>query len=397
MRRPLPDCVKRSDTADGWKYTFPWREVPLPVRAKLQGYLVTAVVTGVVGLGLVLWADGVADMPSRVFMRALAAFAGLGTVVLVGLRAVYTWTRSEIEIGLDSVTMIERQGPFCRARRRTWDHVARIVTHHLVHYPHQRFEEPTTIGTLEIVGKGAQTLWFAHDYPRDWLLALADELAWVGRVEHCESPWAAEPTSTGRAFFAHECNDDDTFDRETPPDGSNCVVEQDDKQWRLTIPLISWRQRLMSWSGTARFVVLAIGIFVLAFVYAQNGLHWLAEVGPVALFIGFAILVTVAHLFRGIRGATLHLDDEFLTITESYWVFSERVQTVAREEIVASRLETHEEDSRESHGAHLRIVRANGQAVTGLTGRDVEELRWIATELRRALGVPAAAPRSVSV
>src|SRR5262249_20082743 len=236
MRRPLPDPVKRTDMFDGWKYTFPWREVPPPLRTKLQHYLLAAAVAGVVGIGLALWADRTADVPSRVFLQCVAAAAGLAAAAAVGLCALFTWTRSEVEITSDGVTLIERQGMMRRVCHRTWDRIARIVTHHLIHYPHQRYGDPPTVGTLEIVGKGAQTLWFAHDYPREWLLPLADELAEMGNLPHEEARWGLEPSAPCKAFFAHDCKDEDTFDRDPPPAQSAGTVAQTASEWTLTLP-----------------------------------------------------------------------------------------------------------------------------------------------------------------
>src|SRR5262249_60978804 len=98
MRRPLPDPVKRTDMFDGWKYTFPWREVPPPLRTKLQHYLLAAAVAGVVGIGLALWADTTADVPSRVFLQCVAAAAGLASAPALRGLAPFTLAPQQDEV-----------------------------------------------------------------------------------------------------------------------------------------------------------------------------------------------------------------------------------------------------------------------------------------------------------
>src|SRR5262245_9801799 len=152
----------------GVKLIFPWREVPLPLRNQIRLYFGIGVAGLLIALGLLTTVPF--DQPQLVTRNDFAGSAifAVASLVPLGYAIALLWTRTVIEFGLAGMKLAEWIGPFRRQRQRDWANIAAIRTHYVIHSPDQQFGPPPTDGVIEIAGRGAQPLWVAHDYPREW-------------------------------------------------------------------------------------------------------------------------------------------------------------------------------------------------------------------------------------
>jgi hypothetical protein len=396
MPRPIPATIQRVRTRAGWKLIFTWRTLSSSARRRFGRYLLLGATGLLGGLVLLIWslATRPLDEGGPLIGLFIMAEAMAGYLLIIGLNQART--RCQVEITADGVHLIEQQGLLRRVRRRSWLHVRKVVTHHLVHVEFQRNSRPTQTGALELVGHGAQTLWFGHGYPREWLLAVGDTLAAAGNVPHVEAPSPTKEPTRVQSFFQQDGEDEQAIDIESPPTDCLCRVEQKDGLFSVIAPALPLRQALET--RTIGILLAALVGFACFAVYAvgHEGVGILAIIGPIAAVFVAGGLAVVAARLQHFGSMIFRLDDELLTVIEKPRFGGGRRQRLRRSDIAAIRAEEVDPNDGEASPMHLRIVHVNGQVMTFLRGRPPEELWWIAAVLRRRAAVPAVAGHSVT-
>ncbi len=226
----------------------------------------------------------------------------------------------------------------------------------------------------------------ALGYPKDWMMAVAQELSsYVG-----SGSVSSEPVKVELVESADRPDKEDESALQQPS-GSNVQLEERGTGFRLVVPPAG------IWKGSKG--LLFFSLLWCAFMAVFTGLsvfggHKESGSVPTAFWIfipafwliGLAMLAGAVHLGR--RRADLTADSAGLRI-ETQGLFGTKQREWRRDEIAAVRADKSGMEVNDRPVIELQIHPAAGKKVGFLAGRNEEELRWIASQLRRALKVPA--------
>jgi hypothetical protein len=98
------------------------------------------------------------------------------------------------------------------------------------------------------------------------------------------------------------------------------------------------------------------------------------------------MIVSAVNMAR--RRATLQIESGSLSVTQT-GLFGTKQREWRRGDIAAVRADASGMEVNNRPVIELQIHPVTGRKTGFFAGRDTDELRWIATELRKALGVPA--------
>jgi hypothetical protein len=221
-------------------------------------------------------------------------------------------------------------------------------------------------------------------YPKQMLLGLAQELrTYVGGG--ALSAAAVEVEVTEKA--ATEESDDDL---EEQPAGSQVQVEERGAGVRLVVPPAGiWRGSkglvafALFWCG---FMTVFTGISVFASSKDSVGIpvaFWVFI--PAFWLIGLGLLAGAVNMGR--RSATLEADGGRLRV-ETRGLLGTKELDWTRADLSAIRADASGMTVNDQPVLELQVHPRTGKKVGLLAGRKEEELRWMATRLRRALGLP---------
>jgi len=231
----------------------------------------------------------------------------------------------------------------------------------------------------------------AIGYPRDWLQALAEHLsARVTAGTYGATAPAVEVVTANESERAK----DEAFVAKPP--GSPVQLEPVDDGLRVIVP----PEGLWKGSKGLFFFGLLWCAFMAVFTTIAVKGEWEGGKGaglPVWLFvagfwaIGIGLLAAAAHL--GKRQAMLCVSGGRLSVDQR-GLFGAKHREWQRDDIAAIRADASNMEVNDRPLTEIQIHPVVGKKVGLLAGRCEDELRWIASELRRALGVPAAAKES---
>lgn len=251
-------------------------------------------------------------------------------------------------------------------------------------------DQPVTTGPL--VTLGALTAEFetgkprmvALGYPRDWLQALADDLSSrVGAMSVASKPEV-------EVVDASE-NPPQFTDVITRPTGSQVNIEHSTAGLKIVIAPAGLRKgsKGFFFFGIAWCAFLSLFTGLMIFGKDENSHRppWFVWIF-VAVFwlIGLSLLAGAINMGR--RRATISVTRSELQITQD-GLFGTKSRTWRREEISAVRADASGLTVNNVPVIELQIHPVAGKKAGLLAGRNEEELRWIATEMRQALNVPA--------
>jgi hypothetical protein len=396
---PTPDPpFEVVETHRGRVYRLPTRRigplrflalVPLGFVVLSSGFLVKFYVSRAWGLpDDVFWGIFVVLLPGWAWM----------TYTYLDIAASFWCGRSEIEIDSDGrVRSYDRAGWFglclCRFRSGT----PRRLLLEECSAPEQRQSSiwawmTAGLWQLSAQGSNGRRGWLAVGYPRPILAALAEELARQLAVPLPETtdraraegepatpipapvPVVAEPGFPNR-------------DATEPPVRTGVALERHPKGVTLTVPRLGLSGKNIEPFCLGAFLA-AIGAFQTVFLVLlplfQGNLDF-----PLGLFIGPGITAAGAGLMlywlnAGRKRVALAVVDDKLLIFETGPLGSKR-REFARAELL-------DIACRETNVPDLLIVMQDKETVELLAGRNADELKWIATVLRQALGIPSEAP-----
>jgi hypothetical protein len=228
----------------------------------------------------------------------------------------------------------------------------------------------------------SRPMWLAPGYPRPWLLALAEDLA-----RRC-APAGETPSSAAVPVLEQAPDRSDYEELAEQPAGSRITVERSAEGLRLIVP--PGIGNGPGWSVAGGFLCLMA--FCLATkLFKDEAVRdmplWLNVLLVAATGAGgIAFLVAQANLTR--RRVELAVRGDTLTVLQAGPFGVEQRQW--RREHVADVFVLHLPDSEGSDHWELQIQPrpGEGDAFRLLAYRDVSELRWLATVLRRALRCP---------
>lgn len=229
----------------------------------------------------------------------------------------------------------------------------------------------------------------ALGYPKDWLLPLAQELkALMGGGQF--APSIAVAVAEGSPV-------DRTADDVTEqPAGSRVLVEERGAGVRLVVPPAG------VWRGSKGLFL--FGLFWCAFMavftaFSVTGSGKRPSSIPMAFWffiptfwlIGLGLLAGAINMGR--RSATLEVIAGRLCV-EIRGLFGSKQREWTRSDLVAIRADASGMEVNDRPVIELQFHPRRGKKVGLLAGHDEQELRWMATRLRRVMNVPARLPEA---
>jgi hypothetical protein len=401
MSQPLPPEVHvETLPGGGWLVRLPRRDLSaapwLPAILFVVGIGITAF--------MVFWTSGFAGGFQRVFgpwglAAGLVALPGfLGAITLWGIAAALQFGRAEIRVSDGRLFSCERVGPFRWQRSVDAQDVRRLLVSDATvkDAAGNQTKTPllTNFAAVFAERTNGKPFWLTVGYPRQWLLAIADQLA-----AELHTEVIGEPGTTAAPVEVVDVPSQpagETRRAEQPAD-SAVVHAEIPGGFTLTVPPRGlWRGS----SGLFAFSLFWLGFMVVftafwIFAAAQGAAQDLQEgiwflVGIVSLFwaIGIGMLLAAINMGRrqaviGVTNGTLKLMIVSLFgVTRRDWELAD-LETVR---VGPSGMSVNDVPV-----LQLQIVSHGGQSYGLLTGRDVPELEWMATLLRQAVRPDAVA------
>ncbi len=252
-------------------------------------------------------------------------------------------------------------------------------------------DAPVTTGPL--ANLGALTAEFEEGkprlvvlgYPRDWLQALAEDLS--TRLGASVSTAAAPKVER----VDGQANPPQFADVTEKPATSQVRTEPRPNGLLLVVPPAGLRKGSKGLFAFAIIWCLFMAVFTGLMVFANGN----KSKGPpwfIWIFVGGFWLIGVSLLAGAInmgrRRAMLLVEDGELRVAQDD-LFGAKRRTWCREEIAAIRADASGMAVNHVPIIELQIHPVSGRKAGFFAGRDERELRWMATELRRALQLPA--------
>ena len=335
---------------------------------------------------------------------AAFVFLSLGwawmTYTSLDMTASFLCGHSEIEIAHDGmVTAYDRAGwfGFCVCWFRPGGAV-RLVLEECSPPPERNgrlLRPPEALWQLSAQDRRGRKGWLAIGYPRAVLLALAEHLAPQLGVA---PPAADDPTrpdgplldlpAPPLAVVAEpEFPNRDTPD---PPPNTRVTLERHDDGVTITVPRLGLRGKNGEMFAGGLFLAVVGGLVIGVCIHAlinPNGDPVFGQIMGLivagAFFAGGVVLLAVAYQGARERVVLAVVGDKLLTL-ESGPFHTQRLE-FARADVLDIACVGHDHHE-------LRIVAPDGSTFGLLERRNADELKWIATVLRQALGIPGEPP-----
>lgn len=420
MPSALPPQIQVIELTDGVRYVLPRRQlgplrllgcVPMIFGLFCTGF---ALVWMKMASGAMFSSGGQFHWPGLFFVLFGAPFvlAGLAPVC-IGLFILAG--HSEIELRGGTLRAIERAGPARWSRKLPIDRIRRFNvtsarTSGLASNPRQAL--PPALGTLAgfsiilIEMDGRPPLKAAPAYPRDWLEALARDLADRARrndlTVSVDEPRGIEVVQTSSTLLDEVAAQSAPAEPLSQPAGSSITLENNAQGLTLTVPPVGF---FRGSAGLGVFAIFWNGFLILVTTIAlttilSGGTFKTKSGAPaspwiVALFmsifwaVGLGMLTAALHMGR--RRAIIDVVDDALLITQA-GLFGTTQRQWSRQQIAAICRGPSNMTVNNRPVLELQVHPVEGKRVGFLSGRGDEDLAWVADVLRRALELPAHAP-----
>lgn len=397
MSVALPSTIEVTETDGGVRYRLPRRPLG-QARIPALIFIVLGLCFAVIPVFLIGkrpandWLDVVFNVGAIVGVLLSSAtglfFVGIGVLAIFG--------RCEIEVGDGELLTFDGIGSLGWRRRRSISKLRRLIVEH---HPVTRNGQPIKTGPLaemaviKVEFEEGKPLWLAIGYPRTWLAPLAEHLAERCRVstEPGIVPSARPSIEVALVSVLHS----DFVELPEQPRESKVIIEESATGVVLRVPAPGLFGRggggCLCCSGIVWCGFLLVGTFALIFGEPDPnnpgnldirfgwlilGLLWL---------VGIGFLVAAVHMGR--RQAILAVVNHTLMIMQSGLFRSRRWEWKRDElsDIIAGKSNVSVNDE---PVIELQIFPKTGKRVGVLLGRGTDELRWLATVLRRTLRLP---------
>jgi hypothetical protein len=324
-----------------------------------------------------------ADVPNLIFgiFPLIFVFAGM---LPLGIGLAILFGRSRVEWRDGQLVATEFVGPFRWTRRLPRQPIRRLeVAQGTSQTGTQAAKPMPRFSGLAVEFAGGTKKIVVMGYPVEWMRACADELK--GYV----STTSAAPVEIIETI-GHRSEEREVLQQ---PANSCVLVERSPGYLRCTIPPAGlWRGSKglffmgLFWCG---FMVLFSAV-TLKGGLKTSGWGVVGLLAFISLFWAIGIAILTAAVNMGKRTATFTVSGRHLSIV-SRNLFGAKQWELAQSEIAALRADASGMEVNDKPVLELQIHPATGKKIGLLAGRDEEEIRWLATELRHALQVGARA------
>jgi uncharacterized membrane protein YhaH (DUF805 family) len=218
-------------------------------------------------------------------------------------------------------------------------------------------------------------------YPRDWLRDLAEDLS-----THVGASISSVNAPPVEVVDARE-NQPQFADVSKPADTD---VKIESRAGGLTVEVPPTGLRKVS-KGMLTFGVVWCLFLTVFTIVGFNSRTFFQDPLPDLLIVvfwlvGIALIVSAVNMAR--RRATLQVESGSLSVTQT-GLFGTKRREWRRGDIAAVRADASGMEVNNRPVIELQIHPVTGRKAGFFAGRDAHELRWVATELRKALAVPA--------
>ena len=392
MPVPLPHAIRVESVRDDAIYSLPARPLGNLRWIALFLALFGVVFASIPATTLFRILKGLLDGKSAAAEIGFAVFLTpfvLAGLLPLGLGLLVLFGRCRVEWRQRRLATLDCVGPI-RWRRRFQK--SRILKFTVSSGGAKMNNRPVTTGPLAELGalaaefeEGKPRL-VAIGYPRDWLEALADDLS--ARVGATASTLAAPAVEVVNLDQSRP----ETVEVVPKPPDSQVRVEPRRDGVLLVVPPAGLRRgsKGLFGFGIVWCLIVAAITITIGSVGAKNirgnplvgwtvlGVFWL---------VGLSMLTGAIHMAR--RRAMLLVEKGRLSVGQ-IGIFGAKKWDWNRENIGAIRADASGMEINNVPVIELQIRSVNGKKVGFFAGRDQRELAWMASELRRALKVPAA-------
>jgi hypothetical protein len=311
------------------------------------------------------------------WLSLIAGFAAGLFGVIAGLR--FILGRSMVELVNGKLVATERLGPFRWIDSRPMDQVQRFV---VLRTPRKRRwrRSHAQLATIVAQGGSIKPMHLVSGYPAVWLHPFADELARRWEVAGAgESAASRRPTvEVAEAIDAPDLDLGDTTER---PSESRVHVQFQANWVTLHVPPLGRRSRAL---------LLMIAIFFFWSIFLGG---WLLGVALYGEGVVFWFLVPILSLFELLIICLLYNAIEWAKTRTIFQVVGDKLLITEEGPFRRTQQEWNRNEialvgvGRNGSFLQLRIHPRHAREFALLTGRDRDELRWIATTLRGALNL----------
>jgi len=392
----MPADIQVQERGDVVRYRLPRRQVGPWRWLGLAPLLFGLGFAGFALQWMLLAGDGAGGWLSWLFVAFGLPFLVAG-LMAVGLGLLIIDSRSEIELSRGRLRAIDTNGWLRWPRKRAVDRVRRFI----VCGPGKNGESaPGALADLAAIrvegDEPKQSMLMAVAYPRASLRWLADDLA---RRCHCESVQRSGLESQASAPIAVIEKDDPPGDpiipdRLSQPVESDAVVVERPDGMEVTVPAPGLRGEKglfifgLIWTG---FVLLILVPLTLQAVNQPRKNDWggVAFLGGIFLPIGLGLIVGGLHQAR--RSTVLTITADRLRLLQT-GLFGRKEQAWLRREIADLRVDAYMSNDDGKPSNELQIHTLDGKHHGCLRNRSDDELAWLATRLRQAMGLKPRQP-----
>lgn len=237
------------------------------------------------------------------------------------------------------------------------------------------FSQPLPIGAL---------------YPAPVLRALADALAELCRRARPDAPAAPMVVAAEAVGGAPDAEPD----APRPPTTAVKLIEMNEGFAYDVPPAGVWRGSHGLFLSSLLWLAVCGFIFGIPFFIGKGRAIPPPVIVFAALFIGIGVAMLLGAIHLGRRRSMLAANAKTLGLRQT-GLFGTKEQRVPRAEIAAIRCGPSGLEVNNRPVLELQIFRRAGGKIGGLSQLTEDELRWLAQDLRRRLGVPAAPPASM--
>lgn len=391
---PLPPEIQ-CDTSygSGAVYLFPGRD--------LGGFRWVGLVPisgGFVALVfLAFWAWGFVGGMAQAF-GPWAYLAGLlilpGVAAAVGgmlLGGAISFGHAEIHVADGVIRYGERIGPIFWRKSVRRERISRLAVHSIPQIE-QRSQTGLARRVAEMAALKAEVhqgkpRWLAIGYPEPWLKAVADHLAAEDALNVAAVAAAPLPVVLVESRVRFGDGDVDRFEK---PAGSLIEYQEIPGGFTLVVPAPGvWKGSAglflfsLFWCGFMTLFTGGVGLSLLKGKMPADGVVWnFAMVMAVFWAVGLGMLLAAINMGR--RQAAIAVAGGQLKLIQLS-LFGTKRREWLLEDLATARKGKSGMEVNDVPVMQLHIVPRDGKPCSLLTGRDEEELEWIATLLRQAI------------
>jgi hypothetical protein len=321
---------------------------------------------------------------SLFLLAALIPFC-LGLFILLG--------QTRLEVRRDRIIVTEIAGPIRRSRKVRFADIDRLEVASRPGAPARGspvVDSLARLSGLSAVLKNGKKRLLVVAYPRDWVESVAEEVSGLIGQQGIAPAIAHLDALTGVEAALK------TEELAPKPADSKVSLEPGPNGILVAVPPLGLWKGSKGMVGFAVVWCLFMAVFTAAMIFGKSR----EPHGPLAAWafvgmfwmIGASMLAVAIHL--GVRRATLSAGGDGLRV-EQKGLFGAKSREWRRGEITALRSGPSGMRVNNVPVMELQIYAVTGKKKVGLlAGRSDAELRWLASELRRTLGVPAQAQDS---